>query len=348
MRPLGAQEALAVGILKFAIGANYKRFYNNLKVIGKQEGKLAPVMFCDAALCAVTLGSGLADYLNYEFYKKPFAQRREYVTIRDQDEFYKRVSPAAYKDVFSVKPNFFRVFAKYTGRQCFVPEGKSPEELGEFLRANPVFVEKPVNGLGGQGVVKKEANEVDDPEGYLAYLAEKQKFLETYIVQHERMAALCPQSVNTIRVMTSSTSGTPKIIYCGLRVGNGKNAADNFHAGGMGIAVNAETGVLEGDGWDKDLHRYAVHPATGVKFDGYQLPCWDQVKAMVLEAAMVEPRIMVIGWDVSITPAGPIFVEGNRRPGFDMPQVTSQRGRKDIITAALHDLEEREKREGKK
>lgn len=335
-----------MGILKFAVGANYKRFYNNLKGIGKKEGKLAPVMFCDAALCAATLGSGLSDYLNYEFYKKPFAQRKEYVTIRDQDDFYAKVSPAAYKDVFSVKPNFFLTFAKYTGRQCFVPEGKDTSALTEFLQQNPVFVEKPVNGLGGQGVVKKDTAQVEDPAGYLAYLTEQQKFLETYIVQHERMAALCPQSVNTIRIMTSSTSGTPKIIYCGLRVGNGTNAADNFHAGGMGIAVNADTGVLEGDAWDKDLRRYAVHPTTGVKFDGYRLPFWPQVKAMVLEAAMVEPRIMVIGWDVSITPTGPIFVEGNRRPGFDMPQVTSQRGRKDIILTVLRELEERKRREG--
>ena len=29
-----------------------------------------------------------------------------------------------------------------------------------------------------------------------------------------------------------------------------------------------------------------------------------------------------------------MFVEGNRRPGFDLPQMTSHRGRKDIMRAA--------------
>lgn len=157
------------------------------------------------------------------------------------------------------------------------------------------------------------------------------------------MSALCEKSVNTIRIMTSSTSGVPKIFFAGLRVGNGTRDVDNFHSGGMGILVDEETGVLIGQGIDKDLNHFSCHPFTKVKFDGYQLPFWDEIKKMVLEASLIEPRIMVIGWDVAITPDGPVFVEANRRPGFDMPQVLYKRGRKDLITAALAELKARNK-----
>lgn len=56
---------------------------------------------------------------------------------------------------------------------------------------------------------------------------------------------------------------------------------------------------------------------------------------------MIEPKIMVIGWDVAITPNGPMFVEGNRRPGFDLVQILCGKGRKDIIQNAITELKER-------
>jgi hypothetical protein len=42
---------------------------------------------------------------------------------------------------------------------------------------------------------------------------------------------------------------------------------------------------------------------------------------MVHAACRKHPEMTVIGWDVCITDNGPILIEGNRRPGFDMVQV---------------------------
>ena len=332
-----------MGALKFAFGANYKRFYNNIKDIAKNEDKSTFSMFCDAVFCAIALGSGLSDYLNYEFYKKPFKEKKEYATIRNQDNFYAIVSPAEFKKTFTVKPTFMKVFSDYTKRKFLLPSESSVEELSSFLKANPCFIEKPLDGLGGYGVAKKYAKDIESPESYFSYLLNNRLFIEELIIQHEKMSALCEKSVNTIRIMTSSTSGVPKIFFAGLRVGNGSRDVDNFHSGGMGILVDEETGVLIGQGIDKDLNHFSCHPVTKVKFDGYQLPFWDEIKKMVLEASLIEPRIMVIGWDVAITPDGPVFVEANRRPGFDMPQVLYKRGRKDLITAALSELKARNK-----
>ena len=214
-------------------------------------------------------------------------------------------------------------------------------DLTEFLRNNSVFMQKPVDGLGGHDVKKVSAADISSPEEYYAYLKENRLFVEQYITQHEKMASLCDKSVNTIRVMTSSVTGVPEIVCAVLRVGNGSCEIDNFHGGGMAAVVDVMTGTVSGSAVDKALNRFDRHPLSGIAFDGFEIPCWDDVRRVVCEAALVEPRIMMIGWDVAITPEGPVFIEGNRRPGFDVVQVAYGRGRMDIVKKALDGLKKR-------
>ena len=56
---------------------------------------------------------------------------------------------------------------------------------------------------------------------------------------------------------------------------------------------------------------------------------------MVKEASLESDKILLVGWDVAITDEGPLIIEGNRRPGFDIVQVASRRGRMDIIRDVL-------------
>ena len=46
-------------------------------------------------------------------------------------------------------------------------------------------------------------------------------------------------------------------------------------------------------------------------------------------------RIHTVGWDVAVTDEGAVFVEGNRRAGFDLVQMSSRRGRKDVLKRAV-------------
>ena len=48
-------------------------------------------------------------------------------------------------------------------------------------------------------------------------------------------------------------------------------------------------------------------------------------------------KILVVGWDVAISENGPVIIEGNRRPGFDIVQVLSG-GRMDIINNVLNEV----------
>ena len=89
----------------------------------------------------------------------------------------------------------------------------------------------------------------------------------------------------------------------------------------------------------QDLNQFANHPKSNIKIDGFKIPYFDEVKEMVKKAALESDKILVVGWDVAITPSGPLIIEGNRRPGFDLVQVTSNRGRMDIIRKVLKNVE---------
>ncbi len=110
----------------------------------------------------------------------------------------------------------------------------------------------------------------------------------------------------------------------------------------MGVLVDLETGELIGDAIDKALNHYKEHPKTKVKFAGFKIPNWEIVKKTVLEASKVNQNIHVVGWDVAITSKGCTFIEGNRRPGFDLVQVLSERGRKDIMRDVFASINEKE------
>ncbi|CCY93415.1 putative uncharacterized protein [Firmicutes bacterium CAG:884] len=322
-----------MGLIEYARAGNLKRFKNNLKEISKKEKKSEFFLFNHFLLTFLKTGCGYSDYLNYELYNKTFKEIDEYVTIKHQDKFYEIVSPAKYKTFFTIKPNFLNNFKDYINRSFFA--GGTIEELKAFLDKNEEFMVKPYDGLGGKGVYKEYRKNIKNVNDFYNYLNENHLFIEEYVKQNKEVNRLCKESVNTIRIMTFSYNGKSEIVYAAMRIGNGINNVDNFHQGGMGCKIDLEKGILIGDAIDKDLNHYEVHPKSKVKFDGFVLPNWEKAKKLVLDASLVNNNIHMVGWDVALTDEGATLIEGNRRPGFDLIQVLSKRGRKDIMRHCL-------------
>lgn len=319
----------------YIFSANYRRFFKNLSAIAKKEKRFFPALVWDTGWCVFRYGMALTDYLNYEIYRRNKQERKAYLGTREENDFYETVSPAAYKKRFTVKQNFLREFKDYTRRDCIVPGEDSFEAFCAFLDANPQFMSKPYDGLGGQDVQKVSASDIADRQAYYHSCVENRIFLEQLVHQHPQMNVLCPASVNTMRIMTFNDGGRSEILWMGLRVGNGINAVDNFHAQGMAVAIDMQTGKLKGQAIDKDCVRYEKHPTTGVTFDGFQIPDFQAAKELVLKGALESDKILVIGWDVALSDNGPVVIEANRRPGFDIVQVLDGRGRKDMVESVL-------------
>jgi len=324
-----------MGLLQYAKSANYKRFYGDLKEISKKNHKPAWWMFIDAGICFIKYRSGLQDYLNFKFYEKSGAERATYVTTGDEYYAYQYLAPLEYAEFFSDKVNFHKNFAKYARREYCSPED-GLEAFEAFCERHPSFVRKPRFGLGGGGVVKVDVADIADKAAFFAELEENGEFVEELVEQDPRWAALSP-STNTLRVMTFAHNDESRVVLAVARVGSGATIMDNFHQGGMGVLIDLDRGCLVGNGFDKKVNESPTS-VTGVTFDGYPIPYWDEVKEMVCEAALVNQGVALIGWDVAIAKDGPLIIEANRGPGWDVTQVPAKHGQKDLLNEMLREI----------
>lgn len=329
-----------MSIISYALKGSLGNFLKKLDEVSDKTQISKVKLFNKFLKCLIINGNGYSDYLNYELYNKSDAEIKEYASIKDQDKFYEIVSPSKYKTFFTVKPNFLNNFQKYIKRDYFY-EG-TMVELKQFLENNKEFMIKPIDGLGGSGVEKLKSEMIKDIEDFYLKLKNDNLFLEGYVIQHPKLNELCSSSVNTLRIVTFNYGNESKILFACLRVGDGKHSVDNFHKGGMGVLVNLNNGRLTGNAIDKDLNEYINHPISQVRFDNFEIPNWDKIKKTVLEASKVNKEIHVVGWDVAVTKDGCTFIEGNRRPGFDLIQVTSKKGCKSIMRKVLSEINKKE------
>lgn len=80
-------------------------------------------------------------------------------------------------------------------------------------------------------------------------------------------------------------------------------------------------GIFEKPAADFSGKVYEKHPITKAKLVGVQVPYWNEIKTMLIKAAQKIPQVAYVGWDVAITPDGPILIEGNTTPGYRYYQI---------------------------
>ena len=137
------------------------------------------------------------------------------------------------------------------------------------------------------------------------------------IDQHPAMDALHPGCLNTLRIVTgTSDDGSYPVLGAALRVGQGQRPVDNSHAGGLFVGVDRATGRLfcrAHTAFEFGGATYKRHPGTGVTFEGFEIPYFDEAVALSRRAHALLP-LLYAGWDVGISPSGPILIEGNSGP----------------------------------
>ena len=134
-----------------------------------------------------------------------------------------------------------------------------------------------------------------------------------------------------MRVLTClNEKGQPEIIGAATRMAIGTNhVVDNLHAGGIAAAVNLETGILgraSNLGADARLGWLDFHPVSGARITGTRLPKWDGVREFAVRTHRAFDDRILVGWDIAITPDGPVLVEGNGSPDLDIMQRFAGRG----------------------
>jgi len=291
-------------------------------ILKQRSGKSRAWLLRDMGQCAVKYNAGYMDYKIAEMYRLNDEQRATVITRGISNEIVRRMNPKEYWHFFDDKAQFNQLFAEYIPRAwLLIGPDTDPQELFALYRNREALLGKPLEGSSGQGIIKYTSRDWQDgPEAFLARLRQDGiGILEELVVQHPKMASLCPTSVNTCRIATLLGEKQQGIVYAFLRIGNGK-VMDNVDCGGMASRINLDTGKLQTVGADKQGNTYLKHPMTNTSIIGFQIPFWEEAKTMCLQAAQKVPQMRYIAWDVAITEKGPTFIEGNSFPSHAIPQ----------------------------
>ena len=300
----------AMFLVKKIAGMDYANLFRTVRTAHERSGKPYPLLFADIVYCGFRYSAGHTDYLQAEMYSLDRSQRESVITSGVSNSFVARFNDPQYSCFFQSKAEFNKKFSRFIRRDWMYIDGVlSREAYNDFVKDKDVVIVKPVDGSGGEGVEKFEVKDGT----YERVRSRIPCLVEEAIVQCKEIAELNPTSVNTIRPLTFVRDGEAVMLAAYLRIGRG-GVVDNFCGGGMVCPINIETGVVEYPAVDGENNIYDTHPVTGVPIVGFKIPHFDEIKRLVLEAAMVVPQVRYVGWDIAVTDYGLEMIEGNEYP----------------------------------
>ena len=254
------------------------------------------------------------EYFAFRLDQKDTEKIREFISGRLRMKYRCQMNNILQAHIFNDKSQTYEYFKEYYRRQVIAIE--KPEDLNKFLEyvdEHPVFVKKQVYLAQGNSVELVDIRKIDESRSeYFHKLIKIGKHvLEEKIVQTADMAQFNDSSVNTVRAITFNTKHGFKVPYCMIRTGRPGAFVDNSGAGGVQAEIDFNTGKVISDGFDELGGKYQVHPASGTRFKGFELPDWEQLKKLIFSSASRVPQIGFIGWDLAHTKDGWVIVEGN-------------------------------------
>ena len=317
-----------------------KRMIRNIGIVRETFGQSELVTLADMLAC-MRLGFGHLDYLTFGFAQNHGEKRKTFMTMGDNIRFAKRMNDPAYCEIFLNKIEFNRMFHAFIGREyMLLSDGE--EAFCRFMRLHPVVFAKSPHSFGGKGIRRVDlSNETNTEDLYQELLREGLYLIEETIAQQEKMQLLCDACVNTLRIVTVlDDDGQAHVVYTLLRVGDGESPTDNVSSGGMYTMPDANGKIVHPMFCDRTGMYYTEHPKSGFVFTGFGIPFYAQAAELCTQAALVEPHVRYVGWDVAVTADGPVLVEGNTLPGYDMCQNyrfhTDGMGMKSALLSAEH------------
>jgi len=161
----------------------------------------------------------------------------------------------------------------------------------------------------------------------IAQLTEQSKLDDLIVLprlyNHPAIAGLAEETLMAVRIFTCVNElGEPEPVFAMLRI-LGKLEPRWNSITEWAAPVNLQTGklgILTGDVPESFTIWSATHPVTGHQVEGLELPYWDQIRGIVVAAHKLTDDRFLVGWDIAITPTGPVILEGNALPDFIFPQ----------------------------
>lgn len=214
---------------------------------------------------------------------------------------------------------------------ALISEGKLSwvENAGAFIDIEEIMKKdisafcKECTGEGGSGAFSLEIKDgvilINNERSSVGELKERTKGAK-YIIQnrvrnHPVIANIYPNSVNTIRVVTVCKNNQIHLFDARLRTGANGSVVDNACFGGVVIGINNDGSLMNwgyqepGKTNSSNLIVEESHPDTRARFAGVKIPYWEDIITMTKNFHSYYYGIPSMGWDVAITPEGPVYLE---------------------------------------
>ncbi|NMA06567.1 MAG: hypothetical protein GX928_02475 [Ruminococcaceae bacterium] len=298
-----------------------RRFSMCIDRVAQESGKGKFLIAADMINSYLNYGIGYFDYLTFGFSHLSKIKRRTFMNMNKNLELVRRLNPEESRYLFENKVEFNNKFKKFLGREYIDLRNTTAEEFEQFcLRQNAVFAKK-IDDYGGKGIKKIVVPEISDFGNVFEKLIKDGCILvEEAISQHAEMNRLVESSVNSLRIATLIKDDKTYPIYSLIRMSDGIKHVDNISSGGMYCPVD-DTGMITAEAYqDETGLYYEKHPFSKIEFKGFRIPFYDEAVTMVVTASKLVPEIRYVGWDVAITDKGPVLIEANTIPGYDMCQ----------------------------
>ena len=303
--------------------ASFQKLSETVNAAHERSGKSKLGVFLDMAWCFVRYGAGYYDYLIFAFYNLKAKERKTYVTRFKSKKLNMFLNDVEHCHYFDNKDEFYNTFGKYTGRSFLDLSKATKEDVAAFVEGKERIFCKLRSKTCGIGCERLNIKDFESTDALYAYLKEKDFYtIEDVIVCHPDIVKLYDNAVNSMRIITLKDANEKvHCLYIVQKIGLNGSVIDNNC---MFSPVDIETGKIKYPAYAGDTPLgiiYTQHPNSGITIQGYQLPCVQEAIEMVKKAALVVPQVRYVGWDVAVTPNGPIIIEGNTYCAHDFWQL---------------------------
>ena len=228
---------------------------------------------------------------------------------------------------------------------AIVDSSEGAQPLQTLLSQQRMLFAKPEDGMKGRDCLKLEyidenelcVNGIKMDRKHFADSLTCPLLVEEWVQQHPTVAELHPQSLNTLRLVTMrTTDGRCRPVTCMQRMGVNAMHLDNLSSGGMAVGI-ADDGTLKTWAYyaDPTQEPLRAHPDTGVVFEGRATPYFKEAVDLACKAHCLFPRTYSVGWDIAITPGGPVIIEANVAWGMLNIQIING-GLRAVLEHELH------------
>lgn len=280
-------------------------------------------MWLDLMGCHFRYDANLLDYISFEYYRLPHAERDSFLTTYRGVLYSLKVNDQQSANTFHDKPKFNSSFSQFVSRQWIDTRVCSKAQIEEFIALNGSVIAKPFNGTEGYGIFIVHHETAAEREQLLSNIDSGQHYiLEELLRNHPDIAKLNPHALNTLRIVTITDKDKNVHLLCTvIRIGGSGSIIDNLSQGGIVCPIDAQTGKICQHGIDLWGKKFTHHPESHIELSNYQIPLWQQVINTVKEAATKTDGVRYVGWDIAVTSDGRVeIIEANPSPGVQLLQ----------------------------